>query len=557
MKDKILILDCFVDEPACFGVPPFISPYPRYIAGALIEAGISHNNITYLTIDSPRLNNYILTEHYNSVFLIGGAVVPGRYLGAKIGTKKEINKIIENNPKEKFIIGGPVSTVIKEKKNVKIIKRDIERYAYNYIKEIEEDNYRSIEEISRWSLIGSFIVRQHPSFPEIICEIESYRGCPRTKHCSFCSEGLFKKIEFRTIRNIIDEVDSLIQHGVQRFRIGRQADILQYLSPLNEFKNGFSKPNPSAIKEFFGELQLRVEQKKIIKLNIDNANPGTIYNFPDESAEILKFITDAISPGDTLALGIESFDPNVIQKNNLKVLPNEAIDVIKLINDIGGRRKDGIPILLPGINLIQGLRGETIDTFKINFEYLKKILDLNLLVKRINIRKLMPFPGTELFSEKNKTKPNIINKFEYFRDKIRSEIDLEMLKRIYPIGTTIKENIILDKNNGYSYGKEIASYSITVKIPVELEEKNFYDTIIVSHGSRSITGIPKSYNINNLPQKAIEKIPGIGKHMASEIILNRPFLNGDDFYSFIKQNNIVLNETIKNILANITLQNKN
>ena len=39
MGERFLILDCYVDEPACLGVPPFVSPYPRYIYGALIDAG--------------------------------------------------------------------------------------------------------------------------------------------------------------------------------------------------------------------------------------------------------------------------------------------------------------------------------------------------------------------------------------------------------------------------------------------------------------------------------------------------------------------------------------
>jgi len=42
---RFCILDCYVDEPACFGVPPFISPYPRYIFGALADAGVSPDAI--------------------------------------------------------------------------------------------------------------------------------------------------------------------------------------------------------------------------------------------------------------------------------------------------------------------------------------------------------------------------------------------------------------------------------------------------------------------------------------------------------------------------------
>ena len=43
------ILDCYTDEPAGLGVPPYLGTYPRYIAGYLDEA------IKYLTIDDLRL----------------------------------------------------------------------------------------------------------------------------------------------------------------------------------------------------------------------------------------------------------------------------------------------------------------------------------------------------------------------------------------------------------------------------------------------------------------------------------------------------------------------
>ena len=55
---KFLILDCYVDEPTCLGVPPFVAPYPRYIYGALISIGLSPENIAYKTIDILRMNDY-------------------------------------------------------------------------------------------------------------------------------------------------------------------------------------------------------------------------------------------------------------------------------------------------------------------------------------------------------------------------------------------------------------------------------------------------------------------------------------------------------------------
>ena len=45
----ITILDCYTDEPAGLGVPPYLGTYPRYIAGYLNE------DVNYITIDDLRL----------------------------------------------------------------------------------------------------------------------------------------------------------------------------------------------------------------------------------------------------------------------------------------------------------------------------------------------------------------------------------------------------------------------------------------------------------------------------------------------------------------------
>ena len=46
-----IILDGYVDEPACLGVPPYISPYIRTVAGMLITHGFT---VRYFTIDQLR-----------------------------------------------------------------------------------------------------------------------------------------------------------------------------------------------------------------------------------------------------------------------------------------------------------------------------------------------------------------------------------------------------------------------------------------------------------------------------------------------------------------------
>jgi radical SAM superfamily enzyme with C-terminal helix-hairpin-helix motif len=534
MKKRFCILDCYVDEPACLGVPPFISPYPRYIFGALADAGVDENRIRYLTIDALRESDYHLDSGYDMVFLIGGASVPGRYLGSKIGTLAEIRRIIERNHGQGFAVGGPVGRVVGNKPGSLPVASDIEKFAHAYALGDPSDSRRSVRDIASWAVLGARVVELHPRYPDLICEIETYRGCPRLSHCSFCAEGIFGTVEYRESEDIIAEVDALIAKGITRFRLGRQADILQYKCDFSSFTGGFPRPRPQPILDLLSGLGERKAKGYIKTLNIDNANPGTIVHYPDEASRILEGIVAAVTPGDTMALGVESFDPRVMAENNLKVSGDGALKAIEMINLIGGARVKSIPVLLPGLNLLHGLPGESIATFEENYRWLLKILDMGLLLKRINIRQVVPFPGTPLFNNRAAPPRAVVHRFTYYRDRIRFDIEHRMLQRIYPVGTVIRDNQIMELRAGYSYGKQISSYSITVKFPMALPVKSFHDAVVVGHGERSLIVLPNPIPINTLPHRAIELIPGIGKKKASDVVLNRPFAEMADAFKILE-----------------------
>lgn len=525
MKSRqYLILDCYVDEPACFGVPPFIAPYPRYVFGALVDAGVDPSLIVYRTIDQIRAEEYAIYEKFDAVFVIGGAVVPGKYLHARIGTQKDIQKIIAQNPHCLFFLGGALGrhTIEEEYRNAHEISGDIELFAYAYAQNIPRDGERNIEQIARWSVRGAAVVQQHPEYPHLICEIETYRGCPRKTRCHFCQEYLRQGVAFRSESHILDEIDALIECGVSRFRLGCQPDIIQYGSRLEEFHNGFPKPNPKSALQLFNALKERRMRGRITLLNIDNANPGSIANFPNESAEILATIAKMITPGDTIALGIESFDETVMRINNLKVKPDEAIYAITMINEICGAREEGIPKLLPGINLIHGLPGESEETFKVNYEYLKTILETGLLVKRINIRSVNPVAGTPVERSAQTPGARVRKRYEYYREKIRKDIDTAMLKKIYPPGIVLRELRVEAIHRTYAYARQIASYPIAVKIPFAFESKEFFNALVLAHQERSLVAIPMPFDINTLPYSALKHIPGLGAKGAEKLILERP-----------------------------------
>lgn len=521
---KYCILDCYVDEPACFGVPPFISPYPRYVFGALLDAQVDAEHIIYRTIDMLRANQLSLDEKYEAVFIIGGAVVPGKYLRARIGTVREIHEIIARNPDQKFFIGGAIgrSVIGTQMRNAYEIRGDIEFFAHSFAKGAPAEGERSALQISRWAVRGAAVVKYHPEHPHLICEIETYRGCPRQSKCHFCQEFLRHGVDSRDEMDILREIDALVDCGITRFRLGCQPDILQFGSHLDEYRNGFPRPNAKKAVHLFNELHKRRKTGAIVLLNVDNANPGSIVHFPDESSEILHAITEAISPGDTLALGIESFDEAVVSANNLKVKPKEAITAIEIINSIGGTRVDGIPVLLPGINLIHGLVGESETSFQLNFEYLKKILEMGLLVKRINIRSINPIEGTPAGKDYRAPSSRVQKRYEYYREKIREEIDKAMLRKIYPAGTVLKGLRIENIQRTYAYARQIASYPITAKIPFPYEHDGFFDAVIIGHHERSVIAAPKPFDINTLPHSALKHIPGLGKKGIDSLILARP-----------------------------------
>ena len=271
-------------------------------------------------------------------------------------------------------------------------------------------------------------------------------------------------------------------------------------------------------------------------LHIDNANPGVIARFPKECKTIAKTIIKYHTSGDVAAFGVESVDPLVIKKNNLKASPDEIISAIKLLNEIGSKRGcNGLPELLPGLNFVFGLIGETKNTFKLNFEFLKQVFDENLLLRRINLRQVITIPGTKmyLFGSKNVKKHK--DYFQKFKRKIREQIEQPMLKKIIPTGIVLKEVYTEVYDGKLTFGRQMGSYPLLVGIPGIHPLDRFLDVKIVDYGYRSVTAVPFPIDINNASRETIEALPGIGKKRATKILLNRPFLDENDIVNLFDE----------------------
>ena len=543
---RISILDGYVDEPTCLGVPPYISPYPRYIAGAIWSFDKTAH-ISYITIDQIRKDKQFLQVLSKSdlIVIIAGMSVPGRYLSGFPASPHELVSLMNQLPIPIKILTGPAAKYgfgISGGKKIKDI--DFVKDAFNLIAKGDGEivlsellkNKLKIENVDSskcrnnasyirdFAIIGSKIVRQHSNFPDyLICEIETYRGCPRSLvgGCSFCSESSKGPPDFRPINDVIYEIQALYNNGVRHFRIGNQPCIFSYMAK-DAGKNEFPKPNPNALEKLFKGIRNVAPNLKT--LHLDNANPGILARYPSECRQISKTIIKYHTPGDVAAFGVESTDPVVIKKNNLKATPEEVLSAIKLLNETGSKIGfNGMPELIPGLNFVFGLKGETKNTYNLNYDFLKNILDKDLLLRRINLRQVIPIPETTMFQIGNKIMLKNKGYFQRFKKRVKTNIEQPMLKKILPKDTILK-NTYTEKYEGkLTFSRQIGSYPLLIGIPGVYPLNKFLDVKVIDYGFRSITGIPYPLDINSAPRQTIEALPSIGKKRAIRILAKRPF----------------------------------
>jgi len=513
------ILDCYTDEPAGLGVPPFIGVWPRYAAGGCEEES------TYLTIDDIRLVRYVehvpevvidpprgrthievlnhtrsyeeirrVLEDTDELIIIVGVQTPGKYLSARPGTLHEVEKLLRSFEETRYgwhgqtrlSVVSPKTTATPTNEFVgatplrKILTGPVltggtqarggarpQVADAGYFDELRPLAFDTYDQLQPPALRGASFIRQMPRLTNRIVEIETGRGCPREKGCSFCTEPIKNKVHWRRPELVVEEVKALTGFGARAFRLGKQSCIYSYEGgdhqKLETMLSGLAAMSPTV-------------------LHIDNANPQMI---DERRTELfVKYLT----PGSTAAMGIESFDPEVTKANNLNCPYDLAFEAIRTVNRIGGfRGENGCHALLPGVNILLGLAGETPETLDRNFAALKRILDEGLLIRRINIRRVVPFPGTPLYQQVGRR--FLRKNMRYYVDwieKVRREIDIPMLQRLFPVGTVLKD-LCSEVHNGHmTFLRQIGSYPIVVGIHERLPLNEFFHARVTSYMRRSL-----------------------------------------------------------------------
>lgn len=484
------ILDCYTDEPAGLGVPPYMGTYPRYIYGKLRLQG---HDVKYITIDDLRLfkkydnispetsfkqktkiDVYNLTVNSKDIkqvladtevlVVILGVHTPGKYLSAIPGTLREVVPLISDLKCEKILTGPAASHHGTQVEGGRMIEKQ-DTSIFNSV-DVDYFELSNFENINKVAPAGAEVLKQAGSLR--LAEIETASGCFRDKGCSFCVEWTKPQL-FRDQKDIHAEIKALAKVGVNDFRLGKQTCFYSY-------KDGKS--------EEIEKLLSPIANLNPRTLHIDNANPVRV------NEENTKLIVKYCTPGNVAAFGAESFDEEVVRKNNLNSTPETTMKAVRIVNKYGAARgANGMHALLPGINILFGLNGESKKTHTANMTYFRQILDENLLVRRINIRQVVPYHGTVLFDEVgNKFLKKNRALYWKWREDIRQNVDFEMLKRLVPIGTVMKDVRAEVYDGNHTFLRQLGTYPLIVGINSRVELGKFYDVKVTAHMLRSVTG---------------------------------------------------------------------
>ncbi|MGB1659552.1 MAG: radical SAM protein [Candidatus Poseidoniaceae archaeon] len=545
--DSWLVLDGYEDEPAAFGVPPYVGFHIRYVCGVLEQHKIDYR---YMTIDQWRLCSEVEREQIlrdvSGFVCIAGAVVPGRYIRGTPISQRESSELIRGLPREiPALFGGWAVRGWKQqgwmplRPNLFLAVQDTDATLNGFLKTGSwKHERRTSEQWTTWAQLGaqSKAVVNHPDLGTeekrgpLTYEVEVYQGCVRFKRgCKFCIEPKKGVPIWRTPEDIIQEVKFAHDVGVQHVRLGGMTDTYTYMAEgVKELE--YPIPNPEPIAKLLHGLR---EDERLQILHTDNGNPSIIAENIEPSTEITKTLVETLSDGAVLSFGLESADPNVHAENWLNCDASQLKSALRLINQYGRVRGErGLPKLLPGLNFIAGLNGERTETYTMNLNLLQELRNEGLLLRRINIRQVEGEGFQEI--------PEL--EFKKFKSAVRDTIDSPLLQELFPLGHVLKDvhwethdgrtrlPVHLTDEHvgehvhgraGLTFGRQIGAYPILIGVPYHIPLETSSDIMITGHGARSITGVEIGLSIDTASEKQLEAIPGIGKKAAWNLVSAR------------------------------------
>lgn len=549
-EPRWVVLDGYEDEPAAFGVPPYVGFHIRYVCGVLEKRRIPY---LYLTVDQWRRMEKTQADEWAGILknalglvCVAGAVVPGKYLRGAPISLNETQSVIRSLPNGvPALFGGWAIRGWRQqgwtplRANLFLAVQDTDATLDGFFRSGEWGHQRrTAEQWTAWAQAGaaSLAVSAHPDLMgphgkgPLTFEVEVYQGCVRYKRgCKFCIEPKKGVPLWRSPEDILREVKLAHDAGVQHVRLGGMTDTYTYMADgVRELE--YPVPNPEPIARLLHGLR---EDERLDLLHTDNGNPSIIAEHLEPAEAITKTLVETLSDGAVLSFGLESADPSVHEANWLNCDPQQLKSAIRLINKHGRSRGErGLPKLLPGLNFIAGLNGESEATYDMNLDLLNDLRSEGLLLRRINIRQVegegfqaIPMPA-----------------FNAFKSTVRDTIDAPLLKELFPTGqvlhgvhweahdgrtrlpvhlTDAHTSPELHGRAGVTFGRQLGAYPILIGASYKIPLETVSSVVVTGHGARSITGVEVGMDPWTATEKQLAAIPGLGAKSAWSLVSAR------------------------------------
>jgi radical SAM superfamily enzyme with C-terminal helix-hairpin-helix motif len=473
MAPSAVIVDCYTVEPSGLGVPPYLSGYARLAFNALTSA-CPDSIVRYLTIDDLRWcwnggqpftsapfsdqltysatvnrdDTLKLLADADLVVVIAGDAVPSVHLQARNGSLEEISRMVAAT-KGKHVLLGPLSRqLLTDQGNGGVEFDAVHTHTITSTDLLSGSRaaapYQRLS-ADRVPLAG--LIAQLQWRP--VAEIELYRGCTRRRFCSFCNEPVKSPgVNFRDPEEVLAEVEVLYEAGVRNLRLGQQTCFFSY---LNRDVDAIGRLL-AGVREVCPDIEV---------LHIDNADPLAVAS--PAGARIARLVAMYCTEGNCAPMGIESFDPEVVGANALTCTPEILLRAVENVNEAGAHAgPDGLPMLLPGLNLVYGLPGETHRSHFENLAWLVRILDAGYRCHRVNVRQAHPYPGTALSAGLATSAAPSAEHFASWKADVSYVFDQPMKQRVYPTGMKISGMHSFFVTTRGTWHRRLGSYSIQV-----------------------------------------------------------------------------------------------
>lgn len=495
-----VILDCYTVEPSGLGVPPYLSAYVRNAYSALLRS-LPGADVRYVTIDDVRWNladgvaapqpplsdalTYSATTNRDQaldllrdaviVVVIAGDAVPSVHLHARNGDLAEITRALACVRGTRVLLGPLVAYATAEPD------------AYRGLFDAVHSHTVTAADLTAGSDVAApyrQLLADRDSFSGLveqlrwrpIAEIELYRGCTRRKFCSFCNEPVKAPVvDYRDVADVLDEIARLSNAGVRDFRLGQQTCFFSYQGR-----------DPQRIEQLLAGIRETCPDLSV--LHIDNADPLAVAS--PSGKRIAELVARYCTEGNCAPMGVETFDPVVVARNSLTCTPEVLLRAVENVNDAGAvRGAGGLPLLLPGLNLIYGLPGETHRTHLANLTWLSTLFESGVLCHRTNVRQARAFPGTPLAQIQQQEPPPSLDHFATWKADIDQTWDAPMKERVYPRGLNVTDLHSFFVTDRGTWFRRLGSYSIQiVERGTALPLYQPADLVVTGHAPRHLYG---------------------------------------------------------------------